>query len=121
MTISLTCPAGIIATLHLSHFLTEEIGILSLSEQISHTGSCIQSHIMPCCIDETHVAVLTPVAPVPGSMSLGSKATGLYLPHIEITAYSRINLSDGNRIGSVHIVIPETIQTDAGQHLRGQF
>ena len=72
---------------------------------------------MPGSIDEAHITVLTPVAPVPSAMTLGCETTRLYLPHIQIAAHGGIHLAYGGRVGCVHIIVPEAVQTYAGQHL----
>ena len=72
---------------------------------------------MPGCIDEAHITVLAPVAPVPSAMTLCCETTRLYLPHIQIAAHGGIHLAYGGRIGCVHIIVPEAVQTYAGQHL----
>ena len=121
MAIGLSVPAGIEAHLQALHLLAEVPGLGAMLQQVGHAGGTVQGNIVPGCIDEADVAVVAPVAPVPGSMTLGREAARFQFPDGQVAAHMGISPLDEVLVARIHVISPHALQTDGGQHLARQF
>ena len=88
-----------------------------LTKEGSHPCRSIHCNAVPGGLQQAHVAVVAPVAPVPFPAVEVGDAVLAHLVKGQIPFYRREGMFDGSLVAGVDVIGPEAIDSDGGKHL----
>ena len=91
------------------------------ADEAGHPRRRVEGDVVPCGIEQAHVLVAAPVAPVPAALAIGRQPGFIELPEAEIALDGRVGVVDRFPVARVHVIVPEAVETHAREHLGRKF
>ena len=122
MAVARAGPADIVESLaHAVQTLFPACCVLSLIQKPGHPDGAVQGDAVPGRLEQVHVTVVAPVAPVPACGAVFREAVGTDRVAVEVFPNGGVAVLDRLPVAGIHIIAPETVAADGGQGLHRQF
>ena len=122
MPVAGSCPGNTVDGLAQGQHLRPVPGAFALkSDRIGHVGDGLQGQHVPQVLQQTHIAVVAPVSPVPVAVVPFHQSVLADMIGGQVLLDDRIGIPDGLQVAGVHVIVPDAVAAHGGQHLARQF
>ena len=122
MAVACSCPADAVdSVLEVIHAAAVNPAGDNLSKHVFHIRNRLEGKDVPHVLKQAHVFVVSPVSPVPVAVMPFQEPVFAHLVCLQISLDRRQDIFDGGSVTCVHVVVPEAVHSDGGQHLAWKF